>query len=216
MKHPIITAVAFAAAVGFPNVAFAQFGGSVVTVPPSVTTTQPGSVTSDQPVEAATQDIDTVQLPPIVASLTTSTNGTYTPNTSFISSLDTAMFSGINPQNASTILPVTQGLPCDSYTPMVTQTAPTLQTTYVAALTNTQQLMTELQNENFSTNSANVLAPAELGSTQAGGQVGLEIVKQLQLLRVQMAQLTLVIATDRLHELDTAVRPRMIRTGGGC
>jgi hypothetical protein len=126
------------------------------------------------------------------------------------------LFSGINPQNAAQLMPVTQGLPCDSYTPMVTQIAPALMQTYEAAISETQQLTTELQGENFSTAAANVQAPFELAATQADGQVGLAIVQELQLMRAQLAALTMVIATDDLHQLDAAVRPTMPRQGGGC
>jgi hypothetical protein len=61
-----------------------------------------------------------------------------------------------------------------------------------------------------------VQAPFELAATQADGQVGLAIVQELQLMRAQLAALTMVIATDDLHQLDAAVRPTMPRQGGGC
>jgi hypothetical protein len=41
-------------------------------------------------------------------------------------------------------------------------------------------------------------------------------VQELQLMRAQLAALTMVIATDDLHQLDAAVRPTMPRQGGGC
>jgi hypothetical protein len=183
---------------------------------PAVETVQ-GSVTSDGPVETATGDIDTNQLPPINASLTTTTQGSqYTSNSAFISSLDQAMFGGLNPQNDAQLLPVTQGLPCDSYTPMTTQIAPALAQTYKAAISNTQQMMTELQNENFSQIANNVQAPAQLAATQGTGQAMLAVVQELQLMRAQMAQLTTVVATNALYQLDATVRPSMPRQGGGC
>jgi hypothetical protein len=111
------------------------------------------------------------------------------------------------------LLPVTQGLPCDSYTPMVTQIAPALMNTYQSAISITQQLTTELQNEDFTTLAANVQAPAELAATQANGQVLLQIVKELQLLRAQEAANTMVNATDHLHQLDANVRATMPRQG---
>jgi hypothetical protein len=126
------------------------------------------------------------------------------------------LFSGINPQNAAQLLPVTQGLPCDSYTPMVTQIAPAIAQTYNAAISETQQSMTELQGENFTTAAANVQAPFELAATQADGQVGLAIVQELQLVRAQLGALTMVEAADKLHQLDATVRPEMPRQGGGC
>jgi hypothetical protein len=151
----------------------------------------------------------------VEASLTTTVGAWYQPQTSLLNGLPT-LFSGINSQNDAQLMPVTQGLPCDSYTPMVTQTAPALMQTYTAAISETQQLTTELQGENFSTLAANIQAPAELAATQANGQVLLTIVQELQLTRAQLAALTMVVATDRLHELDSTVRAEMPRAGGGC
>jgi hypothetical protein len=113
-------------------------------------------------------------------------------------------------------MPVTQGLPCDSYTPMTTEIAPALAYTYNTAISQTQQLTTELQGEDFTGIAANVQAPAELAATQANGQVGLAIVQELQLMRAQLAALTMIVATDKLHQLDSEVRPTMPRLGGGC
>jgi len=188
-------AVLLAAVAWVPSTSLAQVPSGPIPV-----ITVPGSVTSDPPVEA---------------SLTTSVGAWYQPQTSLLGSLPT-LFSGINSQNTAQLLPVTQGLPCDSYTPMITQIAPALAQTYNAAISETQQLTTELQGENFSTPAANVQAPFELGATQANGQVGLAIVQELQLMRAQLAALTMVVATDKLHELDTTVRPTMPRQGGGC
>jgi hypothetical protein len=150
------------------------------------------------------------------ASLTTGTaGGWYTPQASLLGNTQT-LFAGTNSQNATQLFPVTQGLPCDSYTPMTTQIAPALMQTYVAAISETQQLTTELQGEDFSGMAANVQAPAELAATQAVGQVGLAIVQELQLERAQLATLTMVVASDKLHQLDAVVRPTMPRQGGGC
>jgi len=188
-------AVLVAAVAWVPSTSRAQ-----VPTGPIPVITVPGSVTSDPPVEL---------------SLTTTVGAWYTPQTSLLGSLPT-LFNGINSQNATQLMPVTQGLPCDSFTPMTTQIAPALMQTYTAAISETQQLTTELQGENFSTLAANVQAPAELAATQAVGQVGLAIVQELQLLRAQDAALTMVIATDDLHQLDSNVRPTMPRQGGGC
>ena len=195
-KGVTCTAVVFlATAVWFASTSWAQ-----VPTGPIPVITVPGSVTSDPPVEA---------------SLTTAVGAWYQPQTSLLGNVN-QLFSGINQQNAAQLMPVTQGLPCDSYTPMITQTAPALMQTYTAAISETQQLTTELQGEDFSTLAANIQAPAELAATQANGQVGMAIVTELRLMRAQLAALTMVVATDRLHELDATVRPEMPRAGGGC
>ena len=189
-------AAALAISLLFPTCAHAQLTGPLPVI------TVPGSVTSDPPVER---------------SLTmTSLGGWYRPQASLLGNLDQALFSAINSQNLPQILPVTQGLPCDSYTPTITQIAPALMQTYQSAISNTQQLMTELQSEDFGTLAGNVQAPAELAATQANGQVGLAIVQELQLMRAQLGALTIVIAVDDLHQLDTTIRPLMPRQGGGC
>jgi hypothetical protein len=196
-KEVIRAAVVLAAVACFPSTSLAQ-----VPTGPLPVITVPGSVTSDSPVEL---------------SLTTTTaGGWYTPQASLLSNQTQTLFSAVNTQNATQLMPVTQGLPCDSYTPMVNQIAPALMQTYEAAISNTQQLMTELQGEDFSTLAANVQAPAELAATQGVGQVGLAIIKELQLTRAQLGALTMVVATDHLHQLDTVVRPQMPRQGGGC
>jgi hypothetical protein len=196
-KEVILAAVVLAAVACFPSISLAQ-----VPTGPLPVITVPGSVTSDPPVEA---------------SLTTTTaGGWYQPQASLLGNQAQTLFSGVNPQNATQLMPVTQGLPCDSYTPMTTQIAPALMQTYQAAISNTQQLMTELQGEDFSQIAANVQAPAELAATQSVGQVGLAIIRELQLTRAQLGALTMVIATDDLHQLDAVVRPTMPRSGGGC
>jgi hypothetical protein len=84
------------------STAWAQFpGGGPVPV-----LTVPGSTESDQPVEQSTNDIDTVQLPPIVQSLTQGTaDANYVSDAGTISSLDQALFpqNGINAQNFNTM-----------------------------------------------------------------------------------------------------------------
>src|SRR6516162_887348 len=108
-RHPIwrkevVRAAVVLAAACFPSISSAQLGGPLPVI------TVPGSVTSDPPVEA---------------SLTTTTlGGWYQPQASLLGNQAQTLFSGINPQNAAQLMPVTQGLPCDSYTPMVTQIAP--------------------------------------------------------------------------------------------
>lgn len=164
--------------------------------------TVPGSVTSDAPVEQ---------------SLTTGTAGdTYQPNTPFIQTLDQSLFQGVTTQNASTLMPVTTPLPCDSYTPMISQIAPALMNTYMGALNVAQQQETELQGEDFTTIAGNLQSPAELAATQGAGEAMLALVQQMRLLRQQMDTLIQVIATDKLHQLDSNVRALMPRHGSGC
>jgi hypothetical protein len=192
----ILAAVVLAAVACFPSTSSALVGGPLPVI------TVPGSVTSDPPVEA---------------SLTTTTSGGwYTPQASLLGNQVQTLFGSINTQNATQLMPVTQGLPCDSYTPMVTQIAPALMQTYQAAISDTQQLMTELQGEDFSQIAANVQAPAELASTQANGQALLAVVQELRLMRAQLGALTMVVAIDKLHQLDAIVRPTIPRSGGGC
>jgi hypothetical protein len=164
--------------------------------------TMPGSVESDLPVET---------------SLTTTTvGGWYNPQASLLGDTTQTLFSGINPANAAKLLPVTQGLPCDSYDPMVREIAPALALTYNGAISETQQLTTELQNEDFSSIAGNIQAPAELAATQGVGQAVMTLVQEMRLMRAQMAALTMVVATDKLHHLDATVRPLMPRQGAGC
>jgi hypothetical protein len=196
IKEVIRAAAVFAAVAWIPST-WAQ-----VPTGPLPVITVPGSVTSDPPVEL---------------SLTTTTaGGWYTPQVSLLGNQTQTLFSGVNTQNALQLMPVTQGLPCDSYTPMTTQTAPALMQTYESAISNTQQLMTELQGEDFSAIAANVQAPAELAATQGVGQAVVAVAKELQLMRAQLGALTMVVATDKLHQLDSNVRPIMPRQGGGC
>jgi len=73
LPKEVIAAVMLAVAAAWTTTAWAQIplpiGGA------SAVITVPGSVVSDQPVETATTDMDTVQLPPIVLSLTTGEGG---------------------------------------------------------------------------------------------------------------------------------------------
>jgi hypothetical protein len=213
----LVGAAALVGSLLFAPCAHAQFGAQAVI-------TVPGSVEQDQPVEQADTDIDTVQLPAILQQdtltatsvTTTLAGGWYQPQAVLLGNLSKQLFNGINPQTAAQLMPVTQGLPCDSYTPMTTEIAPALAYTYNTAISQTQQLITELQGEDFTGIAANVQAPAELAATQANGQVGLAIVQELQLMRAQLAALTMIVATDKLHQLDSEVRPTMPRLGGGC
>jgi hypothetical protein len=196
IKEVIRAAAVFAAVAWIPS-AWAQ-----VPTGPLPVITVPGSVTSDAPVEL---------------SLTTTTaGGWYNPQASLLGNLTQTIFKGVNPANAAELLPVTQGLPCDSYDPMVSQIAPALALTYNGAISETQQLTTELQGEDFSLIAANVSAPAELAATQGVGQAVMALVQETRLMRAQMATLTMVIATNALHQLDSNVRPIMPRQGGGC
>lgn len=192
---------------GWTSSAWAQFGAhAVITVP--------GSVTSDQSVETSTGDIDNRQLPPIVTSLTTTTAGSnYTSNSGTIASLDQSLFAGVNPQNDATLMPVTQGLPCDSYDYMVGTVAPALMKTYINAISIAQQQENELAGEDFSTIASNIQAPEELAATQGVGQAVLAAVGELQLIRQQLDTLIMVSATENLHRLDSSVRALMPR---GC
>jgi hypothetical protein len=197
LKEVMLAAVVCATAACFPSTSLAQ-----VPTGPLPVITVPGSVTSDAPVEL---------------SLTTTTaGGWYNPQASLLGNLTQTIFKGVNPTNAAELLPVTQGLPCDSYDPMVSQIAPALALTYNGAISETQQLTTELQGEDFSLIAANVSAPAELAATQGVGQAVMALVQEMQLMRAQMATLTMVIATNALHQLDSNVRPVMPRQGGGC
>jgi hypothetical protein len=158
----------------------------------------------------------------IMESLTTpALNLTYQPNTEFISSLDSDIFSGISTQNAAELLPVTEPLPCDSYTPMINDIAPALQSTYMGALEVAQGQEAELVGEDFSGIAANLTAsaspPSLLAATQAVGQATLTTAQEIQLLRQSINTLIVVIATDKLHQLDANVRSKMPRDeSGGC
>ena len=199
----VLAAVAFLATAAWAPSARAQFSA------PAVVTVQ-GSVTSDQPTETSTADIDT-QTQSIARSVTTiTTGGQYAPNSQFISSLDQVLLSGVNPQNTAQLMPVTQGLPCDSQAVMLSVASATAKT-YQAALANTQQQLSELQGEDFSVISANIQSPAVLSTLQGIGQGILAMAQEQQLTRQQLAILTTVIATDRLQALDAIVRSRLPR-----
>ena len=142
---------------------------------------------------------------------------TYQPNTQFISTLDNTLFAGVNAQNASELMPVVEPLPCDSYDPMINDIAPALMTTYLGALGVAQQQESEVQGEDFTTIAANIQTPAQLAAIQGVGQATLAVAQELQLLRQAVDTLIVVIATDKLHQLDSVVRSRMPRgQDGGC
>ena len=164
----------------------------------------------------AVQDLDTKQLPPVVASLMTTTNAPqYIPNPPPLNTIGNQIGTGVNGQDVNELLPVTQGLPCDSYDQML-KVATALQQTYLSAMATTQGLANQLQGEDLTQIAANVQAPAELAATQGVGQAVLALIQEVRMERAQLATLTMVIAVDRLHELDANVRARMPRQGQGC
>jgi hypothetical protein len=154
----------------------------------------------------------------IMESETTPTaESTYQPNTQYISSLDEILFGGVNAQNANELMPVTEPLPCNSYDPMINDIAPALMNTYLGALTVAQQQESEVQSEDFTTIAANIQTPAQLAAIQGVGQATLAVAQELQLLRQAVDTLVVVIATDKLHQLDSVVRSLMPRgQDGGC
>lgn len=193
-----------------PSGLIGSLTGSATVIIPPLAPPQPGLAVSDSAVEANTFDIAT--------SLTMVSNGAlYAPEGEFFSGLDQALFSGIDSHNDTTLLPVTDALPCDSYTPMHDDIAPALMRTYEGAIANTQALVTELEAEDFTPISLNIQAPYELVATQGIGQALLAIVQELQLLRAQEAAHTMVDATDHLHQLDSVMRSLIPRDqSGGC
>jgi hypothetical protein len=206
----ILAAAVFIVAAGLPIPARAQLCCSGVE-------TLEGSVTKDQRTEDSVGDMDLNLMPQIVAALTTTSQGAqYAPNSQFIASLDQVMFAGVNPQNDGELFPVTQGLPCDSYDPMITQIAPALMKTYTGALANTQTLTTALQNINLSAISVNIQSPYPQTTLQGIGQAVLALTQAVGLEQAQTAQLTTVVATHDLYQLDATVRILMPRQGNGC
>jgi len=151
-------------------------------------------------------------------SLTTpALNLTYQSNTEFISSLDSDIFAGVNAQNASELFPVTEPLPCDSYDPMINDIAPALKATYIGALEVAQGQAIETEGEDFSGIAANLAMPAQLSATQAIGQAVITLTQEVQLLRQSVNTLIVVLAVDKLHQLDANVRSKMPRDqSGGC
>jgi hypothetical protein len=232
MKQPfksgqvICAAVAiFATVAWIPSISFAQPAGPVLTLPAPANPTTPnlalttGDLLTPTPVGPGYPVFDAAvanNTDIAATSLSTILQPPPAPNTVSIASLDQALFAGVNSQNDTTLMPVTEGLPCDSYTPMTTQIAPALMQTFTAAISTTQQLMTELQTENSDALAASVQAPAQLAATQAVGQGQLAIIQELRLIRAQLATLTMVVATDALHQLDANVRSQMPRQGAGC
>src|SRR5690348_10769126 len=96
----IVALVAMAALTASP--AWAQFGGQPCTpaTPCAVTAMTPGDYFAD--IAQAVSDVDTMQLPPIVQSLTQGTaDANYVSDAGTIASLDQALFpqNGVNPQN---------------------------------------------------------------------------------------------------------------------
>lgn len=116
------------------------------------------------------------------------------------------LFNDINPENAPILFPVTKGLPCNSYD-LVMTTAPLLAKTYEDALTETQELATEADTEDFS---------GLMLITSLSNQTMIGIIQQLRLIRTQLAILTKIEVIDKLHQLDNQVRPLLPREGAGC
>jgi hypothetical protein len=138
-------------------------------------------------------------------------------NTEFISNLDSDLFAGVNAQNATDLMPVTEPLPCNSYDPMINDIAPALKNTYLGALEVAQGQEAELGAEDFSGIAANLQTPAQLSATQATGQAMLTVAQEIQLLRQSVNTLIVVLSVDKLHQLDANVRSKMPREdSGGC
>jgi hypothetical protein len=185
-------AVAAGAALLAPTAVHAQILGGAAPV-----ITVAGSVTQDLIVE---QSLTT----------TAPTGWQYQPNAAFISTLDQGLFSGVTSQNAAQLMPVTQGLPCNSQAVMVSVSTAAMQT-YESALSDTAQQMTELQGEDFSAIAAAIQTPEVLAVLQGIGEAVLAEVQETQNLRQQLATLTTVVATNKLQELDANVRSKLPR-----
>jgi hypothetical protein len=177
--------------------------------------TVPGSVTSDQAVETSTADIDTVQLPAILqqdtstaTSVTTGGGGgDYQPNSSYITSLDQSLFSGINSQNYNTSFPGWLALPPNSTDTVSIPLTTTVLTTYGNALALAQSQEQELEGENFTnieTTSSN--ATALLTAVQANTEAVLADIQEQQYARQLLAALVTVEATRAAAELNAKAR----------
>src|SRR5690242_16580666 len=147
LKDVAIAAVLVAAAMLVwsllqPKIAYAQFGGTVITAP--------GSVTSDQVTEQNTASI--LRQDSTIATSVSSGGGggDYQPNSQFIASLDQSLFSGINTQNFATWFPGWQALPSNSTDTVAIPLATAVLTTYGQALALAQSQEQELEGENFS------------------------------------------------------------------
>jgi hypothetical protein len=200
VKHVAAAAFVLSAAVFFARPAHAQLPGGGA---PAVITV-PGSVESDQPVETSTNDIDTVQLPPIVISVTTGGGGgDYQPNSQFIASLDSALFSGINSQNFNTWFPGWQALPPNSTDTVAIPLATTVLTTYGQALALAQSQEQELEGENFS-NIEQTSAQTNnlLTAVQANTEAQLANVQEQEYLRQLVATLITVETTKAAEEFN--------------
>jgi hypothetical protein len=214
-RHKIVSAImGLAAMAASPAWAQLPIPG---TGPVPVTSIPPYDPTSNFGITAfADADMDTKQFPPVVASLTTTTNAPqYVPNPPPLNTISDQIGTGVNGQNVNELLPVTQGLPCDSYDHML-KVASALQQTYLSVMATTQGLANQLQGENLAQIAANVQAPAELAATQGVGQAVLALMQEVRMERAQLAALTMIVAVDRLHELDANVRAKMPRQGQGC
>jgi hypothetical protein len=181
----------------FPGRAHAQLGAQAVI-------TVPGSVTSDQPTETSTGDLDTNLVPQIVSSVTTGGGGgDYQPNAQYIASLDQQLFSGINSQNFNTWFPGWQALPPNSTDTVSIPMTKTVLSTYGNALALVQSQEQELEGEDFS-NIENTLSTTTnlLTATQALSEAVLQNSKEQQYVRQLLATLITVEATKAGEEMN--------------
>lgn len=186
----------------FPVAAFAQFGGTVITAP--------GSVTSDAPVEQNTAGILQTDGQILTQDTLTATSvttggggGFYTPNASFISSLDQGLFSGINSQDFNQWFPGWVALPPNSTDAVAIPLTTTVLTTYGNALALAQSQEQELGGEDFSNIEADSAgATAVLQAIQANTEAVLANVQEQQYTRQLLAALLTVEATKAGEELN--------------
>jgi hypothetical protein len=196
------------AAILLPSTAGAQFGDpTVITVP--------GSVTSDQPVESSTTDMDTVQLPSILQQDTTTANsvttggggGNYQPNASYIASLDQQLFSGVNAQNFQQEFPGWVALPANATNAVTIPLTTTVLQTYGQSLAIAASQTKELESEDFSSiEQKSAGATALLAAVQANTEAVLADVQEHQLERQLLATLLTVEATKAAEELNERAR----------
>jgi alcohol dehydrogenase YqhD (iron-dependent ADH family) len=186
-----------------PISASAQFGGGTVI-------TAPGSVTSDAPVEQNTAGILQTDGQILTQDTLTATSvttggggGFYTPNASFISSLDQGLFSGVNGQNFNTWFPGWQVLPPNSTDTVLIPMTTTTLTTYGNALALAQSQEQELAGEDFSNIEADSAgATAVLQAIQANTEAVLADVQEQQYTRQLLAAILTVESTKAGEELN--------------
>jgi len=171
----------------FPSKAHAQLGASAVI-------TVPGSVTSDQPTEQSTLDMDTVQLPAILANLST---GERIGN--FTQSSGAGFLGGVTPNNFDQLFPGWQPLPNNS-TPVAEAITNASLQTYLNALAvaeGTDAGDTRQAIETTSTNTTNMLT-----ALQANTDAVLEVARQQQITNQLLAALVSVASTKAAEELN--------------